>query len=170
MVRGLQFLNAETPGAVNELIAQILRRAKSVQEPESPDLLAALDDDQVFLEALTRRLAAYSPVRDLECEFAPTAQRLVANVGVERLDDILTTLIEGVAGSGVTHLKISTETQMDQVVIRLSSRQVITAAALGNRRLDLYNRTLTWLGGSLERRQQGGRTEFVIRLPAMQSA
>jgi hypothetical protein len=168
MVRGLQFLNAETPGAVNELIVQILRRAKSAQAPELPDLLAVLDDDQAFLEELTRRLAAYSPLRDLECEFTPTVQRSDANIGTERIDDILTTLIEGIAGSGVTHISISTEVIMDQVVIRLSSRQLITVAAFGNRRLDLYNRTLGWLGGSLERRQQGGSTEFVMRLPAVQ--
>ena len=169
MVRGLQFLNAETPGAVNEVISQILLRTKSVHEPESPDLLAALDDDQSFLEALTRRLAAHSPLRDIECEFAPTAQKSDANVGAERLDDILTDLIEGMAGIGVQHMKISTEVTMDQVVIRLSSRQPISTAAFGSRRLDLYNRTLGWLGGSLEHSQQGGSTEFVIRLPAIQS-
>jgi hypothetical protein len=168
MVRGLQFLNAETPAAVNEMVSQILLRAKSVQPQESSDLLAALDDNQSFLGALTRRLAAHSPLRDVEFEFAPTPQNSEANIGAERLGDILTNLMEGIAGIGVKHMRISTEASMDQVVIRLSSRQPITAAAFGNRRLDLYIRTLGWLGGSLERSRQGGGTEFVIRLPAVQ--
>ena len=77
--------------------------------------------------------------------------------------------MEGIAGSGVRHFKISTEAMTDQVVIRLSSRQPITAAAFGSRRLDLYNRTLGRLGGSLECGQQGGSTEFVIRLAAVRS-
>jgi hypothetical protein len=169
IVRGLQFLNAETPGDVNELITRILRRVKAAHQLESADLLTVLDDDQAFLEALTRRLAAHSPLRDIACEFAPTSQQAYANVGAERLDDIVTNLVEGMAGIGVKQVRISTEVVMDQVVIRLSSRQPVAAAALGNRRLDLYNRTLGWLGGSLARRQGGESTEIVITLPAVQS-
>jgi len=56
-----------------------------------------------------------------------------------------------------------------QVEIRLSSRQRIDPAALGKRRLDLYNRTLGWLGGSLECNQDSGGAEFVMKLPALQS-
>jgi glyoxylase-like metal-dependent hydrolase (beta-lactamase superfamily II) len=169
IVRGLQFLNAEPPGDVNELITGILRRVQAVHQLGSADLLAVLDDDQAFLEALTRRLAAHSPLRDIACEFAPTAQQTYANVGAERLDDIVTNLLEGMAGIGVKQVRISTEVVMDQVVIRLSSRQPVAAAALGNRRLDLYNRTLGWLGGGLARRQRGKSTEFAITLPAVQS-
>jgi glyoxylase-like metal-dependent hydrolase (beta-lactamase superfamily II) len=169
MVRGLQFLNAEPPGDVNELITGILRRVKAVHQLESADLLDVLDDDQAFLQALTRRLAAHSPLRDIACEFAPTSQQAYADVGAERLDDIVTNLIEGMAGIGVQQVRISTEVVMDQVVIRLSSRPPVATAALGSRRLDLYNRTLGWLGGSLTRRQRGGSAEFVITLPAAPS-
>jgi glyoxylase-like metal-dependent hydrolase (beta-lactamase superfamily II) len=169
IVRGLQFLNAEPPGDVNELITGILRRVKAVHQLEAGDLLGVLDDDQAFLQALTRRLAAHSPLRDIACEFAPTSQQAYANVGTERLDDIVTNLVEGMAGIGVKQVRISTEAVMDQVVIRLSSRQPVAAAALGNRRLDLYNRTLGWLGGSLTRRQRGKSAEFVITLPAAQA-
>ena len=168
MVRGLQFLNAETPGAVNELIAQILVRAKSAHVRESTDLMEAVEDEQSFLEALTRRLAAHSPLRDIEFEFAPTAQQTSANVGAERLDDILTNLIEGMAGIGVRHVKIVTDVSPAQVVIRLSSRERIDPTAFGKRRLDLYNRTLGWLGGSFECGQQADSAEFIIRLPALQ--
>jgi hypothetical protein len=42
-------------------------------------------------------------------------------------------------------------------------------AVFGKRRLDLYNRTLGWLGGNLEWRQDAGDAEFVMRLPALQS-
>jgi glyoxylase-like metal-dependent hydrolase (beta-lactamase superfamily II) len=169
IVRGLQFLNADPPGDVNELITGILRRVKAVRQLESGDLLGVLDDDQAFLQALTRRLAAHSPLRDIACEFAPTSQPAYANVGAERLDDIVTNLVEGMAGIGVKQVRISTEAVMDQVVIRLSSRQPVAAAALGNRRIDLYNRMLGWLGGSLTRRQRGESMEFVITLPAVPS-
>jgi len=169
MVRGLHFLNAETPGVVNELIAQILVRAKSAHVGESTDLMEAVEDEQSFLEALTRRLAAHSPLRDIEFEFAPTAQQTDANVGAERLDDILTDLIEGMAGIGVKHIRIVTEVSPGHVAIRLSSRERINPAAFDKRRLDLYNRTLGWLGGSLECSQQDGNTEFIIRLPALQA-
>lgn len=170
MVRGLQFLSAETPGAVNKVIAEVLVRAKSAQVREPTDLMEAVEDEQLFLEALTRRLAAHSLMSDIEFEFAPTAEQTDANVGSERLDDILTSLIEGMAGIGVRHIRFTTEILPGQVMIRLSSREPITPVALGKRRLDLYNRTLGWLGGSLECSHHTGSAEFVIRLPALRSA
>jgi glyoxylase-like metal-dependent hydrolase (beta-lactamase superfamily II) len=169
VVHGLQFLRTEQPGAVNELIAQILVRAKSAHVRESTDLMETVEDEQLFLEALTRRLAARSPLRDIEFEFAPATQEANANIGAERLDDILTSLIEGMAGIGVKHIRITTEVLPGQVMIRLSSRQPITPAAIGHRRLDLYNRTLGWLGGSLECNQHDASAEFIIKLPPLQS-
>ena len=169
MVRGLQFLNAETPSAVNELIAQILVRARSAHVRESTDLMEAVEDEQSFLDALTRRLAAHSLLREIEFEFAPDAQPTNANVGAERLDDILTDLIEGMAGIGVKHIRIVTEVSPGRVAIRLSSRERIDPAAFGEGRFDLYSRTLGWLGGGFECRQQDGNAEFIIRLPALES-
>src|SRR5262244_2843761 len=169
LVHGLQFLQTEQPGAVNELIAALLKRAKQPTVMKSTDLMEAVDDDQSFLQALTRRLAAHSLLRDIEFEFAPAAQKTNANIGAERLDDILTNLIEGMAGIGVKHIRISTEVSSGRVAIRLTSREPIDLAALGQRRLELYNRTLGWLGGSLERSQQAANAEFIIRLPELES-
>jgi len=131
--------------------------------------MEAVEDEQSFLEALTRRLAAHSPLRDIEFEFAPATQEANANIGAERLDDILTDLIEGMAGIGVKHIRIVTEVSPGHVAIRLSSRERINPAAFGRRRLDLYHRTLGWLGGSLECSQQAGNAELLIRLPALQA-
>jgi glyoxylase-like metal-dependent hydrolase (beta-lactamase superfamily II) len=166
-VRGLQFLNAETAGDVNELIGGIVRREKSAQESAGADLFAAVDDDHLFIDTLTRRLAAHSPARDIIFEFTPTSRPTLANIGTDRLDDILTGLIEGIAGIGVNNIQIATDVITNHVVVRLSSRQAITAAALGSRRLELYNRTLGWLGGELERREHDGIAEFIVRLPAL---
>ena len=170
VVRGLQFLQTEQPGAVNELIAELLKRKKEDTATKSTDLMEAVDDDQSFLQAITRRLAAHSPLRDIEFEFAPAAQETHANIGAERLDDILTNLMEGMAGIGVKHISIATRVASGHVEVRLSSRERMDPAAFGKRRLDLYNRTLGWLGGSLECSQQAGNAEFIIRLPALQSA
>lgn len=169
VVRGLHFLQAETPGAVNPLIARLLARVKSAAVMESIDLMEAVDDDQSFLQALTRRLAAHSPLRDVEFEFFPDPQATQANVGAERLDDILTDLIEGMAGIGVKHVRIVTEVSPGLMAIHLSSREPINPAAFGKRRLNLYDRTLGWLGGGLESSQHEGSAEFIIRLPALAS-
>jgi glyoxylase-like metal-dependent hydrolase (beta-lactamase superfamily II) len=169
LVRGLQFLQTEQPGAVNEIIAELVKRPKETTMMESTDLMESVDDDQSFLQALTRRLAAYLPLRDIEFEFAPAAQDTNANIGAERLDDILTNLMEGMAGMGVKHISIATRVASGQVEIRLSSRERMDPAALGKRRLDLYNRTLGWLGGSLECIQHEGNADFIIRLPALES-
>jgi glyoxylase-like metal-dependent hydrolase (beta-lactamase superfamily II) len=169
LVRGLQFLQTEEPGAVNESIAELVRRTRETRMAESADLMAAADDEQSFLEALTRRLAAHSPLRDIELEFAPAAQDTNANIGAERLDDILTSLMEGISGMGVKHIGIATRVASGRVEIRLSSREQMDPAAFGKRRLDLYNRTLGWLGGSLECAQHDGNAAFIISLPALQS-
>ena len=169
LVRGLQFLQTEQPGAVNEIIAELVKRTKETTMMESNDLMESVDDDQSFLQALTRRLATYSPLRDIEFEFAPATQETNANIGAERLDDILTNLMEGMAGIGVKHISIATRVTSDHVEIRLSSRERMNPATFDKRRLDLYNRTLGWLGGSLECSQHEGNAEFIIRLPALES-
>src|SRR5215510_1972746 len=107
VVRGLQFLQMEEPGPVNKLIAELLRRVKEATVMKSTDLMEAVDDDQAFLQALTRRLE-HSPLRDIEFEFAPATQETNANIGAERLDDFLSTLMEGMAGIGVKHISIAT--------------------------------------------------------------
>jgi hypothetical protein len=135
---------------------------------ESADLMDAVDDES-FLQALTRRLAGYSPLRDIEFEFTPAAQETNANIGAERLDDILTNVMEGMAGMAVKHISIATRVASGQVEIRLSSRDRMDPAAFGKRRLDLYNRTLGWLGGSFECIQHQGNPEFIVRLPALKS-
>jgi len=169
VVRGLQFLQTEQAGAVNEVIAELLKRTKEATVTESTDLMEAVDDEQSFLQALTRRLTAHSPLRDIEFEFAPAIQETNANIGTERLDDILTNLMEGMAGIGVKHISIVTRMASSHVEILLSSREQMDPAGFGKRRLDLYNRTLGWLGGSLECSQHEGSAEFIIRLPALES-
>jgi glyoxylase-like metal-dependent hydrolase (beta-lactamase superfamily II) len=169
VVCGLQFLQTEQPGVVNKLIAELLKRAKEATVMKSTDLMQAVDDDQSFLQALTRRLAAQSLLRDIEFEFAPATQEAIGNIGAERLDDILTNLMEGIAGIGVKHISIATRVASGHVEIRLSSREQMDPAAFGKRRLDLYNRTLGWLQGSLECIQQDGSAQFIIRLPALES-
>jgi hypothetical protein len=77
--------------------------------------------------------------------------------------------MEGMAGMGVKHISIATRVASGHVEIRLSSRERMDPAAFGKRRLDLYNRTLGWLGGSLECSQQKDNVEFLIRLPALES-
>ena len=169
LVRGLQFLQTEQPGAVNEIIAELVKRTKETTTMESTELMESVDDEQTFLQALTRRFAAYSPLQDIEFEFAPAAQETKANIGAERLDDILINLMEGMAGMGVKHISIATRVAPGQVEIRLSSRERMDPAAFGKRRLDLYNRTLGWLGGSLECIQHERNADFIIRLPALES-
>ena len=126
-------------------------------------------DDESFLQALTRRLATYSPLRDIQFEFAPAAQETKANIGAERFGDILTNVMEGMAGMGVKHISIATHVASGQVEIRLCSRERMDPAAFGKRRLDLYNRTLGWLGGGFECIQHEGNPDFIIRLPALKT-
>jgi hypothetical protein len=114
-------------------------------------------------------LEAHSPLRNIDFEFTPAPQETNANIGAERLDDILTNLMEGMAGIGVKHIRIATRMASGHVEIRLSSRERMDPAGFGKRRLDLYNRTLGWLGGSLECSQQAGNAELLIRLPALQA-
>ena len=168
VVRGLQFLQMEEPGPVNKLIAELLRRVKEATVMKSTDLMEAVDDDQAFLQALTRRLG-HSPLQDIEFEFAPATQETNANIGAERLDDILSSLMEGMAGIGVKHISIATRVESGHVEIRISSRERMDPVVFDRRRLDLHNRTLGWLGGSLECSQQAGNAQFIIRLPALQS-
>jgi glyoxylase-like metal-dependent hydrolase (beta-lactamase superfamily II) len=168
LVRGLQFLQTEQPGAVNESITELIKRIRETAAVESADLMAAADDEESFLQALTRRLAAHSPLRDIELEFAAAVHDTTANIGAERLDDILTSLMEGMAGVGVKHIGIATRVAGGRIEIRLSSLERMDPAAFGKRRLDLYNRTLGWLGGSLECTQHEDNAAFIISLPALE--
>jgi glyoxylase-like metal-dependent hydrolase (beta-lactamase superfamily II) len=169
LVRGLQFLQTERPGAVNEIIAELVKRTQENARLEPDDLMEPLNDDQTFLQALTRRLAAYTPLGHVEFEFTPAAQQTNANIGAERLGDILTSVMEGMAGMGVKHIRVATAVAAGEVKIRLASPEQMDPAGFGKRRRDLYNRTLGWLGGSLECIRRDDTAEFVIRLPALES-
>src|SRR5262245_15641944 len=169
VIRGLQFLQTEEPGPVNEVIAELLARMNRATMTASADLLDAVDDDQAFPQALTRRLAANSPLREIAWEFSPAPQDTRANIGANRLDDVLTSLMEGMAGAGAKHFSLGTRVTPGWVDIRLSSPERIDPGAFQRLRLELYNRTLKWLGGSLGYTQQEDRAEFIIRLPALDS-
>jgi hypothetical protein len=73
------------------------------------------------------------------------------------------------AGMGVKHIGVATRVASGQVEIRLSSRDRVDPTAFGKRRLDLYNRTLGWLGGGFECVRRENNADFVIRLPALES-
>jgi hypothetical protein len=77
--------------------------------------------------------------------------------------------MEGMAGTGAKHISIATRVASGHVEIRLSSRDRLDPAGFGKRRLDLYNRTLGWLGGTLEYSPHEASAEFVIKLPVLQS-
>jgi hypothetical protein len=61
----------------------------------------------------------------------------------------------------LTLLEHSHRVASGYVEIRLSSRERMDPAAFGRRRLDLYNRTLAWLGGSLECNQYAASAELL---------
>src|SRR4030095_12478568 len=84
VVHGLQFLRTEQPRAANEVVTELLKRAKEAQSAQPNDLMEAVDDDQAFLQALTRRLE-HSPLRNIDFEFTPAPQETNANIGAQRL-------------------------------------------------------------------------------------
>ena len=170
MVRGLQFLGLEPPCDVNAVIADIVARTKQGADVESPDLVNAMTDDQAFLEVLTRRLAAHSPLGAVELDFTPTVRPTSTTIGAERLGDIVTSLAEALAGAGTQQISIATSLAGGAVLLRLSPREPVPLAAIGARRLDLYKRSLEWLGGTLAGTEHEGRSIFELRVPTLQLA
>jgi glyoxylase-like metal-dependent hydrolase (beta-lactamase superfamily II) len=169
IVRGLQFLSAESPSRVNSVLAQLVARAAPHEDTDASELLALADDRRSFLDLLTRRLAARSPFNQVTVDFVEACERSEAGIAAERLDDIVTSLIEGMAAGGARHIRLGTETANDQLLVRLSADITVAAEAIGQRRLALYGRTLEWLGGSIER-EQDAPTTFLLRLPELSEA
>src|SRR5262249_47699835 len=101
--------------------------------------------------------------------FTPAPQETHANIGAERLDDLLTNLLEGIAGTGVKHISIATRVASGRGEIRLSSQERMDPAAFGKRRPDLYNRTLGRARVNVDWSQHEGSAEFLISLPALES-
>ena len=100
----------------------------------------------LFLQALTRRSATYSRCEISSLVCAATRKR--RNIGVERLDDKLTNLMEGMAGIGVNTSACDScgVGPGGNSTFKLGTDYLVT---FDKRRLDLYNITLGWLGGSL---------------------
>jgi glyoxylase-like metal-dependent hydrolase (beta-lactamase superfamily II) len=169
IVRGLQFLSAESPSRVNSVLAQLVARVGSHDDTDASELLALADDRRSFLDLLTRRLGARSPFSQVTVDFVEACQHSEAGIAAERLDDIVTSLIESMAAAGARHIRLGTEAAHDQLLVRLSADITVAAEALGPRRLALYGRTLGWLGGSLER-EQDAPTTFLLRLPELSQA
>jgi glyoxylase-like metal-dependent hydrolase (beta-lactamase superfamily II) len=169
VVRGLQFLSVESPSRVNSVLAQLVARVKSHADTDASELLALADDRRSFVEVLTRRLAARSPFAEVAVDYAEACRQSEAAIAPERLDDIVTSLIEGMAAAGARHIRLGTEAVNQQLLVRLSADIRIAGEALGPRRLALYERTLGWLGGSLER-EQDEPTTILLRLPELNQA
>ena len=169
IVRGLQFLSAESPSRVNSVLAQLVARLQSHADTDASELLALADDRRSFLDVLTRRLAARSPFDQVTVDYVEACRQSEAGIAAERLDDIVTSLIEGMAAAGARHIRLGTEAANRQLLVRLSADIRIAEEALGPSRLALYGRTLGWLGGSLER-EQDEPTTFLLRLPELNQA
>jgi glyoxylase-like metal-dependent hydrolase (beta-lactamase superfamily II) len=169
VVRGLQFLSAESPSSVNSVVRQLVARVGPQADVDVAEVLALADDQRSFLDVLTRRLAAHSPLSHVTMDVTVTPEPTDAGIAAERLDDIVTSLIEGMAAAGVTRIRLGTEATTDHVLLRLSADTNVSPEAFGRRRLALYERTLGWLGGSLER-EQNDRSTFLLRLPALNQA
>ena len=171
VVRGLQFLSAESPSSVNSVVRQLVARVgpQADADVDVAEVLALADDQRSFLDVLTRRLAAHSPLSHVTMDVTVTPEPTDAGIAAERLDDIVTSLIEGMAAAGVTRIRLGTEATPDHVLLRLSADTNVNPEAFGQRRLALYGRTLGWLGGSLERAHDD-RSTFLLRLPALNQA
>jgi glyoxylase-like metal-dependent hydrolase (beta-lactamase superfamily II) len=163
VVRGLQFVGAESPCSVNGVLAQLAARARPQADADAAELLELAADQRSFLDLLTRRIGAHSPLSQITVDLARTSQPSDAGIAADRLDDIVTSLIEGMAAAGATRVRVSTEAAHTHVLVRLSADVALTAEAIGRRRLALYGRTLGWLGGSLECEQ----ASLLLRLPAL---
>jgi glyoxylase-like metal-dependent hydrolase (beta-lactamase superfamily II) len=166
VVRGWQFLSAESPSRVNTVLAQLVSRVGSHDDTDAAELLALAGDRRRFLDVLTRRFAARSPVDRVTVDYVEACGQSEAGIAAERLDDIVTSLIEGMAAAGARRIRLGTEAANHHLLIRLSADITVPGESLGPRRLALYGRTLGWLGGSLER-EQDAPTTFLLRLPEL---
>ena len=169
IVRGQPFLDAESPSRVNSVLAHLVARAESHDETDAAELLALAGDRRRFLDVLTRRLAARSPFDQVTVDYVEACRQSEAGIAAERLDDIVTSLIEGMAAAGARHIRLGTEAVNHHLLVRLSADITVAAEALGQRRLALYRRTLGWLGASLEC-EQDAPTTFLLRLPELSQA
>lgn len=167
MVRGLEFTGADDTDEINDLVGALLKRIASGRADDLDAVpIDDMEDPVAFARVLVRRLATQSLLDSVAFEFEPTARATTAHVPGERLSDILLCLIEGVAGSGVRHIRLQTLREQHDIVVHLSSREAISDAAFGAHRLDLYNRTLSRIGGSLTYQHGNG---FAVRVPVVRT-
>ena len=82
VVRGLQFLSAESPSRVNSVLAQLVARVGSNDDTDAFELLALADDRRSFLDVLTRRLAARSPLGQVTVDLVEACQESEAAIAL----------------------------------------------------------------------------------------
>jgi glyoxylase-like metal-dependent hydrolase (beta-lactamase superfamily II) len=169
IVRGQPFMEAESPCRVNNVLARLVARLESHEDSDAAEILAMADDRRRFLDVLTRRLATRSPSDRVTVDYVEACRQSEAGIAAERLDDIVTSLIESMAAAGVRHIRLGTEEENHQLLIRLSADVTVASEALGERRLALYRRTLGWLGATLER-ERDTPTTFLLRIPEVSQA
>ena len=164
-VRGLKFVNTETSGNVHELLKNLQQRAQVLADRAAQDLLESADSEQSFISALARRLSSQSPLRHAQLSLVTEAQSGDIAFSIERLDDILSNLIESMIARGARHIQIRTESLADHILISLSAQPAVAPTSFSPRRLSLYCRMLGWLSGSLEWVEVDGGTEFLLYVP-----
>ena len=168
MARGLEFTGADHALEINDVVSSLLERIGADCRASLDAIPAAgVSDPDGFARLLVRQVAAQSLLQGAQIAFTPTPDDTKAFVPKQRFDDILQCLLEGIAGSGAEHIPVQTSREGQRVIVRLESANGPSESAFGARRLALYHRTLSRVGGGLTHLPGLG---FDVWLPAAISA
>jgi hypothetical protein len=143
-VRGLRITNTVEVFDVNCAAEKIIRTLRT--RPPLSDM-TMLESEADYSRSLAQRLSFVDLLRDVEIEFTPLDEGAETMADNHRIGDVLMDAVELIAAAGAAHIALRVLQRGDFLDIEIQTRGFLLPAAIEEKRLAVYRRTLA-IGGS----------------------
>ncbi len=131
------------------------------------DLIALADDEALYRQALVKRLVYVPVFDDTPVNFDPSEYPYRVFADRERLKDLITGILEDLAGAGSEQIKVSDTKETDRGFITISSEFLLPMINYPAERLGFMIKECEYSGGFLSCEKEGSKVSIIIELPAI---
>ncbi|MCU0630134.1 MAG: MBL fold metallo-hydrolase [Methanoregulaceae archaeon] len=131
------------------------------------DLITLADDEALYRQALVKRLVYVPVFDDTPVNFDPSEYPFRVIADRERLADLITVILEDLAGTGSEQIEVRDTKETDRGFITISSECSSPGMDYPGERLGFMIKECEYSGGFLSCEKEGATISVVIELPAI---
>ncbi len=132
--------------------------------PHSDDILEVLDSQEQFLDALVTRIAFQPVFKNVRFHFTAGDNLPLIRLQKDRFCDALAGILEEIATVDIKEISLLTARYDEGIVITVSVPGGIPEDVLNEKKLKLYRRKFSILGGGMDVEKDGQGQAFLLKL------